>query len=135
VDRQLIRDGTYFVVEDAGQIVGCGGWGRRKTLFGGDRGRVGADEQLDPKTDPARIRAFFIHPAWARHGIGRAILESCERAATKAGFQTAELVATLAGEPFYSAFGYSVIERYETPMTEALSLPVVRMAKNLVEPA
>src|ERR1700742_279737 len=78
VDQQLIRDGTYFVVEDAGQIVGCGGWSKRKTLYGGDRDRPGEDEELDPQHDPARIRAFFVHPHWARKGIGRRILECCE---------------------------------------------------------
>ncbi|HKW27971.1 MAG TPA: GNAT family N-acetyltransferase [Verrucomicrobiae bacterium] len=129
VDRQLIRDGTYFVVEHDGKIVGCGGWSRRKTLYGGDRGRDDEDEQLDPKRDPARIRAFFVHPAWARRGIGRSILVTCERAAIEAGFQKAELVATLAGEPLYASFGYAVAERYEAPMINDLSLPVVRMTK------
>jgi len=131
VDRQLIRDGTYFVVEHDGKIVGCGGWSRRKTLYGGDRGRDGEDEQLDPKRDPARIRAFFVHPAWARRGIGRSILVTCERAAIEAGFERAELVATLAGEPLYASFGYAVAERCEAPMTDGLSLPVVRMTKHL----
>jgi len=131
VDRQLIRDGTYFVVEHDGRIVGGGGWSRRKTLYGGDRERAGEDEQLDPKRDSARIRAFFVHPSWARRGIGRSILTMCEHAAIEAGFQKAELVATLAGEPLYAAFGYTVAERYEAPMTEGLSLPVVRMTKYL----
>ena len=131
VDRQLIRDGTFFVVEHDGKIVGCGGWSKRKTLYGGDRERVGEDEQLDPKRDSARIRAFFVHPVWARRGIGRSILTTCERAAFEAGFQKAELVATLAGEPLYASFGYTVAERYEAPMTGGLSLPVVRMTKSL----
>jgi GNAT superfamily N-acetyltransferase len=131
VDRQLIRDGTYFVVEDARQIVGCGGWSRRKTLYGGDRDRAGEDAELDPQTDAARIRAFFVHPNWARRGIGRSILLHCEAAAIRAGFTRAELVATLAGEPLYARFGYAVIERYEAPMAGGLSLPVVRMGKSL----
>ncbi len=131
VDRQLIRDGTYFVVEDAGRIVGCGGWSKRKTLYGGDRDRAGEDAELNPQLDPARIRAFFVHPDWARRGIGRSILLHCEAAALKAGFHQAELVATLAGEPLYARFGYTVVERYEAPMAEGLSLPVVRMAKRL----
>jgi len=131
VDRQLIRDGTYFVVEDAGRIVGCGGWSKRKTLYGGDRDRAGEDVELNPEIDPARIRAFFVHPQWTRRGIGRSILLHCETAATKAGFARAELVATLAGEPLYAKFGYTVIERYEAPMADGLSLPVVRMAKRL----
>jgi len=131
VDRQLIRDGTYFVVEDAGRIVGCGGWSKRKTLYGGDRDRAGEDAELNPQIDPARIRAFFVHPDWARCGIGRAILQHCEAAAIKAGFRQAELVATLTGELLYARFGYAVVERYEAPMTDSLSLPVVRMAKRL----
>src|SRR5215469_10123815 len=131
VDRQLIRDRTYFAVEHDGQIVGCGGWSKRKTLYGGDRDRAGEDEELDPKSDPARIRAFFVHPNWARRGIGRVILAICERAALAAGFQKAELVATLAGEPLYASFGYAVAERYEAPMSDGLTLPVVRMNKVL----
>jgi len=131
VDRQLIRDATYFVVEDARQIVGCGGWSKRKTPYGGDRDRAGEDPELNPQTDPARIRAFFVHPNWARRGIGRSILLHCEAAAVKAGFRRAELVATLAGEPLYARFGYTVVERYEAPLTGSLSLPVLRMAKQL----
>ena len=130
IDRQLIRDGTYYVVEHEDKIAGCGGWSRRKTLFGGDRGRTREDEQLDPKRDPARIRAFFVHPSWARQGIGRSILTTCECAALEAGFQKAELVATLAGEPLYVSFGYTVAERYEAPMANGLRLPVVRMTKH-----
>jgi len=99
VDRQLIRDGTYFVVEREGQIVGCGGWGKRKTLFGSDAIKAGTDIELDPRRDSARIRAFFVHPAWARYGIGRAILERCETAIRLAGFRSVELVATLTGSP------------------------------------
>ena len=131
VDRQLIRDRTYFVVEDAGQIIGCGGWSKRKTLYGGDRDRPGEDAELNPQLDPARIRAFFVHPDWARKGIGRSILQHCEAAAIQAGFRHAELVATLTGEPLYARYGYAVLERYEAPMTDGLSLPVVRMTKGL----
>ncbi len=131
VDRQLISDGTYFVVEDAGVIIGCGGWSRRKSLFGADTARAAEDAMLDPATDPARIRAFFIHPDWARRGIGRAILTACESAIIAAGFPQAELVATLAGEPLYLVCGYSEAERYEIPMSGGLTLPVVRMTKRL----
>jgi GNAT superfamily N-acetyltransferase len=131
VDQQLIRDGTYFAVEDAGRIVGCGGWSKRKTLYGSDRDRIVEDEELNPQLDPARIRAFFVHPNWARQGIGRSILQHCEAATIKAGFHHAELVATLTGEPLYARFGYTVVERYEAPMADGLSLPVVRMAKRL----
>jgi predicted N-acetyltransferase YhbS len=129
VDRQLIRDATYFVAEDAGRIVGCGGWSKRKTLYGGDRDRAGEDAELNPQLDAARIRALFVRPNWARRGIGRSILLPCEAAAIAAGFQRAELVATLTGEALYARFGYAVIERYEAPMADGLSLPVVRMGK------
>jgi GNAT superfamily N-acetyltransferase len=132
VDRQLIADGTYFVVEDAGRIIGCGGWSRRKAVFGGDRARTGADEMIDPSRDAARIRAFFVHPDYARRGIGRALLAACETAIVAARFATAELVATLAGEPLYAAFAYEVVECYQVPMSGGLQLPVVRMRKGLL---
>jgi N-acetylglutamate synthase-like GNAT family acetyltransferase len=130
VDHRLILDGTYFVVEGAGKIVGCGGWSKRKKLSGCDGEQTGLDELLDPKQDAARIRAFFVHPEWARRGIGLWILKACERAAMEAGFQKAELVATLAGEPLYASYGYAVLRRYESPMSGGVSLPVVHMAKS-----
>src|ERR1700685_2935947 len=86
VDSQLIADGTYFVVEAEGAIVGCGGWSKRKTLFGGDRWTGREDALLDPQRDAAKIRAFFVHPRWVRRGIGSMILEACEAAAAAAGF-------------------------------------------------
>jgi N-acetylglutamate synthase-like GNAT family acetyltransferase len=129
VDRQLIRDGTYFVVEHDGSIVGCGGWSKRKSLYGGDSERPAEDAMLDPRRDAARIRAFFVHPEWARRGIGKSILEACEQAIVAAQFLKADLVATLAGEPLYAAFGYGVAERYEIPMANDLRLPAVRMTK------
>lgn len=129
VDRQLIADGTYFVAEAAGRIVGCGGWSKRKSLFGGDAARSAEDSQLNATTDPARVRAFFIHPEWARQGIGRAILEASESAIASAGFSRIELVATLAGEPLYRVCGYEEAERYEVSMSGGLTLPVVRMTK------
>ena len=131
VDQQLIRDGTFFVVECEGDVMGCGGWSRRRSLFGGDQGRTQPDPELDPERDPARIRAFFVHPAWVRRGIGRSILAACERAIRHAGFRTVELVATLAGEPLYASFGYAPVERYAVPMSGGLSLPVVKMGKRL----
>ena len=130
VDRQLISDGTYFIVEHSGHVVGCGGWSRRRAVFGGDRARVAEDAALDPAHDPARIRAFFVHPDWARRGIGRFILSACESAICAAGFREAVLVATLAGEPLYASFGYTVAERYEVELSDSLTLPVVRMAKS-----
>lgn len=130
VDRQLISDGTYFVAEHSGHVVGSGGWSRRRAVFGGDRARAGEDAALDPLLDPARIRAFFVHPAWARRGIGRSILSACESAICAVGFREVVLVATLAGEPLYASFGYTVAERYEVPLSDTLTLPVVRMVKS-----
>ena len=133
VDSQLIVDGTYFVVEDDGKrIVGCGGWSKRKTLFGGDRHRTAHDDTLlDPTRDAARIRAFFVHPSCARRGIGKQLIQACEHAAAKAHFHALELVATLAGEPLYAANAYTAMERYEIPLRNGLTLPVVGMAKHL----
>lgn len=134
VDRQLIRDGTYFVVTDASGLLGCGGWSRRRSLYGGDTNRSGEDDLLDPRTDAARVRAFFVHPDHARRGIGRSIMNACEQAIGEAGFRQVEIVATLAGEPLYAAFGYTVVDRYDIPLDQAIGLPVVRMAKSVSEP-
>jgi GNAT superfamily N-acetyltransferase len=134
IDKQLIRDGTYFVVEQGAEIVGCGGWSRRKSLYGSDSGREQEDAELDPQHDAARIRAFFVHPAWARRGIGRSILLACERSILAAGFRAVEMVATLAGEPLYAAFGYAVTERSDISMANGLRLPVVRMSKRIEKP-
>jgi GNAT superfamily N-acetyltransferase len=133
VDRQLILDQTYSVAVSEKQLVGCGGWSRRKAMYGGDRHRSGEDASLDPARDPARIRAFFVHPQWARRGIGRSILDACETAILAAGFHQAELVATLTGEALYASRGYAVVERYEVPMAGGLMLPVVRMAKRFAK--
>jgi GNAT superfamily N-acetyltransferase len=131
VDRQLIRDGTYFVAEDGAALVGCGGWSKRRSLYGGDGGRKGEDPLLDPARDAARIRAFFVHPSWARRGIGRSIMTACERAIQQSRFGTVDIVATLAGEPLYVSFGYSAVERFEIAMIGGLKLPVVRMSKKM----
>jgi N-acetylglutamate synthase-like GNAT family acetyltransferase len=131
VDRQLILDGTFFVVEQDTTIVGCGGWSKRRSLFGGDQGRLAPDPELDPRRDPARVRAFFVHPAWARRGIGRSILAACERDIRAAGFQTVDLVATLAGEPLYAAFGWTVVKRYDIELSGGLTLPAVLMTRTL----
>jgi GNAT superfamily N-acetyltransferase len=130
VDRQLIRDGTYFIAEEGGRIVGCGGWSRRRSLHGSDRGRVGEDLPLDPEVDAARIRAFFVHPQWARRGIGRSILERCEAELQRFGFRRAEIVATLAGEPLYGAYGYRIDERIDLPLENGLVIEAVRMSKD-----
>ena len=134
VDTQLIDDGTYFVAATQGPIiVGCGGWSRRKTLFGADRGHTSeAESALDPALDPARIRAFFVRPEYARRGIGAALMRHSERAAADAGFKTMELVATLAGQPLYAAFGFAAVEHFEIPLGRTLTMPVVRMSKHIV---
>jgi GNAT superfamily N-acetyltransferase len=131
VDRKLISDQTYFVVERESAIIACGGWSKRAALFGSDAARGAEDTLLDPLQDAARIRAFFVHPAHARKGLGRAILFACENAIRAARFHSIELVATLPGVPFYLAFGYAASERYEVPLVNGLSLPVVRMFKNV----
>jgi GNAT superfamily N-acetyltransferase len=131
VDTQLIEDGTYFAVESGETLVGCGGWSKRKTLYGGDQYAAREDSLLDPARDAARIRAFFVHPAWARQGIGALLLEACERAAIAAGFRRLEMGATLTGVPFYRAKGYAEAERMQVPMGRGLTLPIVRMWKTV----
>jgi len=130
-DTRLIHDGTYFVAEEAGVLAGCGGWSRRKTLFGGDQMKPAEDPLLDARTDAARIRAFFVHPDFARRGVGRAILEACLEAAREAGFGRVELASTLPGVPFYRAFGFEQREPLEAPMPVGFGLPVVRMERQL----
>lgn len=131
MDRQLLQDGTYWVAEDAGKIVGSGGWSWRRKIYGGERRNPGEDDALDPTRDAARVRAFFVHPQWARRGIGRSLLFVCEQAIRRAGFKRAELVGTLTGEALYASLGYTVVAREDAPMQGGLTLPVVRMAKNL----
>jgi GNAT superfamily N-acetyltransferase len=131
VDSELIRDGTYFVAEADGRIVGCGGWSRRATLFGGDAQAGRRSELLDPAVDSARVRAFFVHPDWARRGIGRAILERCESEARAHGFRSAELLATLPGERFYRALGYRGAERIEHRLPDSITIEFVPMKKSL----
>ena len=132
VDSQLIADGTYFAVETAGgeaRLVGCGGWSKRKTLYGGDRFAAREDSLLDPAREPARIRAFFVHPDWARRGIGAMILDACEAAAIAAGFTRLEMGATLTGVPFYKAKGYAAMEELDVPLGNGERLRIVRMGK------
>lgn len=132
VDTQLILDGTYFVVATDAQIVGSGGWSKRKTLFGGDRSKAGqSDPLLDPATDAARIRAFYVDPQWSRRGVGSRILKACEEAARMAGFGSIELVATLPGEPFYAVRGYKKAEAMSLDTPDGERLPVFRMTKTL----
>ncbi len=129
VDTLLIHDGTYYVVEDAGALVGCGGWSMRRTLFGADGACERQPELLDPAHDAAKIRAFFIHPDYARRGIGRLLLAHCEAMATDHGFQSFELVATLPGRMLYETCGYVAGEPMLYPLGPDLTIPFVPMSK------
>lgn len=129
VDTELIRDGTYFVVEHDGLLVGCGGWSRRKTLFGGDRYERRESGLLDPAREPAKIRAFFVHPEWARKGIGRMLLQTCEAEAQASRFHRLELMATLPGVKLYQALGYVGNERVTYEIGEGVLIDFVPMQK------
>jgi GNAT superfamily N-acetyltransferase len=131
VDTQLIEDDTYFAIEHEGRIIGCGGWSRRATLFGGDHFAKRDARLLDPATEPARVRAMYTHPDFARRGIGRLVLSLCEAAAAREGFRSLELVATVAGEPLYAACGFSVVERIEVPTSKGVKIPGARMSKRM----
>jgi GNAT superfamily N-acetyltransferase len=133
LDRQLIADQTYFVVETDGQIAGCGGWSRRATLYGGDHSPGRDAALLDPAVDPARVRAMYTHPAFARRGVGRLILELCEIAAKAEGFTRLELMATLSGHELYSRCGYVEIERVVDDRGGE-PVPLVRMGKAIAWP-
>ena len=130
LDTQLIADRTYFVILEANTLAGCGGWSRRATLFGGDHSPGRNARLLDPATEPARIRAMYTAPDFARRGVGRLILTLCEQAALAAGFTAVELGGTLAGEPLYTACGYHVIEHFlET--SGPTPVPLIRMGNTL----
>jgi GNAT superfamily N-acetyltransferase len=134
LDSQLIEDQTYFIAESQDDVgaavaVGCGGWSYRKTLFGSDHGPGREAALLDPATDAAKIRAIFVHPEWARRGIGSLILRHCEDAAVAAGFRSFEMGSTLTGVPLYSLKGYWEIERIAVPLPNGEALPIVRMRK------
>jgi GNAT superfamily N-acetyltransferase len=142
VDSQLIADGTYIVAEapldqkGSGRrtaewmVVGCGGWSKRKTLYGSDRWTGREDVLLDPRRDAAKIRAFFIHPAWARQGVGSMILKACEEAARAAGFSRYEMGATLTGAKLFGARGYMAIKPISIPLINGETLPVIHMEKH-----
>jgi GNAT superfamily N-acetyltransferase len=131
LDTQLIEDGTYFVVTEDDRIAGCGGWSRRATLFGGDHSAGRDARLLDPKTEPARVRAMYTHPDFARRGVGRLILSLCERAAAAEGFTNTELGATMAGLPLYRAYGFEEIERLDVDTPSGVRVPIVRMGKRI----
>lgn len=133
LDSQLIADGTYFVVESQGRLIGCGGWSYRRTLFGGDA-RTGRDAgALDPATDAAKIRAFFVDPEASRRGIGSALLDHCEAEARRHGFRRAEMMATLPGKRLYEARGYIPGERVQYPVGPGVAIEFVPMSKSLTD--
>jgi GNAT superfamily N-acetyltransferase len=138
VDTQLIADGTYLVAEaepEGGSLqaspimVGCGGWSKRKTLYGADQWTDRHDDLLDPRRDAAKIRAFFIHPDWARRGVGSLLLAACENAAKDAGFTRFEMGATLTGAKLFGTKGYHPVENVSIPLLNGASLPIVHMRK------
>jgi GNAT superfamily N-acetyltransferase len=132
LDTQLIKDGTYFVVERGGRIAGCGGWSWRSTLYGGDDSMVSrAPEALDPATDAARIRAMYTDPDFARQGVGRLVMKLCEDAARSAGFRRATMMATMSGVPLYEACGYVQLEPVLSAPVDGIRVPLVRMEKAL----
>jgi len=131
VDTDIIEDGTYFVAEISGALVGCGGWSRRKTLFGGDQYAARDTGYLDPESEAAKIRAFFIHPDHARKGIGRAILARCEEEARAHGFHSLELMATLPGVEFYKSCGFSAQGDFNLDLPNDVKLELVPMRKEL----
>ena len=131
VDTDLIEDGTYLIAEIDGQMAGCGGWSKRKTLYGGDQFTSRDAGYLDPKSEPAKIRAFFIHPDHARKGIARAILNQCETEARAEGFRALELMATLPGIEFYKSVGFKETGNFDLQLTEAVNLELVPMRKDL----
>jgi len=130
-DSQIIADGTYYVADVDGQVIAAGGWSRRQTLHGGDQFKGAEDPLLDPRTQPARIRAFFVDPRWSRRGIGRLLFHVCATAARAAGFRELELTATLPGEPLYTTLGFEVVERGAVGMPDGVELPTARMRRSL----
>ncbi|MEO7962828.1 MAG: GNAT family N-acetyltransferase [Gemmatimonadaceae bacterium] len=134
VDSALVADGSYFVAEIGGALAGCGGWSRRRTLYGGDQRPVGGPAFLDPATDAARVRAFFVAPNFVRHGVGTALLDACADAAWHAGFRKLELMATLPGVPLYRTRGFEGVEEVSDPLPDGTLLPFVRMTRALTSP-
>jgi GNAT superfamily N-acetyltransferase len=132
VDTELIRDGSYFVAEADGEIIACGGWSRRKALYGGDAMEGRESELLDPLCDAARIRAFFVRPDWARRGVGRALLAHCEDAALAHAFVATELMSTLPGYPLYLVAGYTGHERVRLTLPDGTEIELIPMRKNLL---
>ena len=134
LDMTLIADGTYFVHEVGGEMVACGGWSRRDKLYSGS-GEAEADARLlDPRIEPARVRAMFVRADWSRRGLGRAILDASERAARAEGFRTLALMATLPGEPLYRAFGFQEVDRTLVTMPDGVAIECVAMERPIGPP-
>ena len=131
VDTDLIQDGTYFVADQEGTLIGCGGWSRRKALYGGDKFSNREAGMLDPAADPARIRSFFVHPEHARKGVARAMLSVCEQQAKAHDFKALELMSTLPGIEFYEANGYSRIGNFDLDLADGVKIEFVPMRKQL----
>lgn len=129
VDSQLVADGTYYVIEAAGEIVACGGWGQRSTAFGGDQAKSAPERLLDPAAEPAKIRAFFVDPGWARRGLGTLLMTHCAAQAAAAGFGALELVSTLPGVPLYRVLGFTDVEPFDLVLSGGVRVPVVRMRR------
>jgi GNAT superfamily N-acetyltransferase len=129
VDRMLIADGTYYVIEADGEAVACGGWSGRDRLYTGSGDAAGDARELDPATEPARVRAMFVRDDWTRRGLGRRILEECEAAAKRKGFHTLSLMATLPGVPLYAAYGFRALDEAEVVLPDGVALPCVSMEK------
>lgn len=131
-DSKLIEDGTYFVAVAGKELAGAGGWGKRKTLFGGDQMKGEQDPFLDPATEPAKLRAFYVHPGWARRGIASRIVKACFESAKRCGFREVELLATLPGVPLYLHFGFQEVRPLDVSMPNGTTLPCVIMRRSLV---
>lgn len=130
VDTQLVADGTYYVMDGPNGPIAAGGWSARRTLFGGDQTKQTEDPRLDPAVDAARIRAFFVHPEWARRGLARRLYDTCECAASAAGFRRFELMATMPGVPLYVALGFTCVESVTLTLEHGITVPFVRMTRN-----
>jgi GNAT superfamily N-acetyltransferase len=131
VDSQLVADGTYFLIEQDGDVLACGGWSKRNTLFGGDRAKSGPDPLLDPAREPARIRAFFVAPQMARRGLGSRLMRHCSEQAANAGFTALELAATMPGVPLYLASGFTVVETISLNLPGDIAVPLSRMRREI----
>lgn len=132
VDTLLVEDKTYYVIEDQGKLIACGGWSKRKTLFGGNQFNIRDNSFLDPEKDPAKIRAFFVHPNYARQGLGKKLLNHCEEEAKKNGFSKVEMMATLTGAKLYQTQGYVTLTPEDYKLPNGCMLKFIRMRKEML---